>query len=166
MALAGARGALFSREGYVGGRWGRHCHAGESQLPSPSMSRSSLEDSSGYYSSALNQIREKTPGPPQKPTYDGRDLTERQVKHVRDLRSRFDKYSTYSNLRTGEAPCCSSTRRPRFLRAGCPGRRAQAKRPAPPGAFHQRGTSHRTAGHMDSRPDNHTPHAGTQYAAD
>ena len=81
MALAGARGALLSREGYVGGRALPCGRVAESQLPSPSMSRSSLEDSSGYYSSALNQIREKTLGPPQKPTYDGRDLTERQVKH-------------------------------------------------------------------------------------
>lgn len=50
-----------------------------------SMSRSSLEDSSGYYSSALHQIREKTSTTPLKHNYEleGRDLRERQVKNVR-----------------------------------------------------------------------------------
>lgn len=47
------------------------------------MSRSSLEDSSGYYSSALHQIREKPTATPQKYDYEGPELRERQVKNVR-----------------------------------------------------------------------------------
>ncbi|EPS97146.1 hypothetical protein FOMPIDRAFT_1166816 [Fomitopsis schrenkii] len=47
------------------------------------MSHTSLEDSPGYYSSALHQIRETTTATPQKHTREGPDLRERQVKHVR-----------------------------------------------------------------------------------
>ncbi|KZT64672.1 hypothetical protein DAEQUDRAFT_601089 [Daedalea quercina L-15889] len=50
--------------------------------PSPSMSRSSVEDDPGYYSSALHQIREKSSAQPQY-SPDDRDLHKRLVENVK-----------------------------------------------------------------------------------